>query len=68
MRRQDIVGGMADLLHSAPVDDAEANAYVVDVLNRLRAVEVTDIIAEAFEQGKVDTGIMDSYDVDFTED
>ena len=50
------------------VDDAEANAYVVDVLNRLRAVEATDIIAEAFEQGKVDTGIMDSYDVDFMED
>ena len=37
------------------------------VLADLRAVELIDVIVESFEQGKVDTGIIDVYDVDFLE-
>ena len=66
-RREEIVGRMADLLRRAPAADKEASAYIVHVLADLRAVELMDVIAESFEQGKVDTGIMDVYDVDFLE-
>ena len=66
-RRQEIVGRMADLLRRAPAADSEANAYIVHILTELRAVELRDLIAESFEQGKVDTEIVGEYDVDFVE-
>ena len=64
-RRTDVVDGLICLLHRAPVDDATANAYVVHVLWRMQAFEAREAISEAFELDKVDTSIIQSYDVDF---
>lgn len=66
-RRADVVSGLAQLLRDASADDAEANAYIVHVLDRLQAIEAADTIAEAFQQGKVDESIVQPYDVDFLE-
>jgi hypothetical protein len=57
-RRPDIVGSLARLLRRASADDTEANAYLVHVLNRLEATEFAEVIAGAFEQGKVDEKII----------
>ena len=58
-RRSSIVSRLAHLLRSASVDDAEANAYIVHALDRLKAAETAEVIVEAFEQGKVDEKIVD---------
>jgi hypothetical protein len=62
-RRPDIVRGLARLLRQASADDAEANAYLVHILNRLEATEGAEVITRAFEQGKVDERIMTLEDV-----
>jgi hypothetical protein len=64
-RRTDVVNGLIHLLQRAPVDDAEANAYVVYILRRMQAIEAREAISEAFELDKVDTSIIQPYDVDF---
>jgi hypothetical protein len=66
-RRGHVVNRLAGLLQSASARDREANAYVVHVLRRLQAVEAADVIAEAFEQGKVDDSIIAPYDLEFLE-
>jgi len=62
-RRPDIVGRLGRLLRRASADDAEANAYLVHVLNRLEATEFAEIIVGAFKQGKVDERIITLEDV-----
>jgi hypothetical protein len=62
-RRPDVVNGLARLLSQASADDAEANAYLVYVLNRLEATEVAEVIVEAFEEGKVNERIISPGDV-----
>jgi hypothetical protein len=64
-RRTDVVNGLIRLLQRAPVDDATANAYVVHILRRMQAIEAREAISEAFELDKVDTSIIQPYDVDF---
>jgi hypothetical protein len=64
-RRSGIVTKFAHLLRQGTVDDAEANAYIVYILNRMEAVEAADVVSEAFEQDKVDTRIMEPRDVDW---
>lgn len=49
---------LADLLHRAPAEDAEANAYIAWVLDTLEAVEAGETVAEAFEQQKIDESII----------
>lgn len=66
--REPVVNRLAGLLQGASAEDREANAYVVHVLRRLQAVEAADVIAEAFEQGKVDDSIIAPYDLEFLED
>ena len=63
--RMDVINGLICLLQRASVDDAEANAYVVHVLRRMQAIEAREAISEAFELGRVDTSIIQPYDVDF---
>ena len=58
-RWSSIIGKLTDLLRHASADDAEANAYIVYLLERLEATEAADAIVDAFEQGKVDTKIID---------
>jgi len=55
--RADVAGGLIRLL-SEGTADAEANAYLMHVLDRLAAGEARDAIAAAFQQGKVDPKIM----------
>jgi hypothetical protein len=64
-RRPDIVDALARHLQRANADDAEVNAYIVYILNRMQAVEASDAIVEAFEQEKVDTSIMQIQNVRF---
>lgn len=64
-RRTDVVDGLICLLQRAPVEDTTANAYVVHILWRLRAVEAREAISEAFELDKIDPSIVQPYDVDF---
>jgi hypothetical protein len=64
-RRPDIVAGLIRHLQRAAADDAEMNGYIVYMFNRMQAVEASDAIVEAFEGGKVDTGIMGIGDVSF---
>jgi hypothetical protein len=63
-QRGSIVRRLADLLHRAPAEDAEANAYIAWVLNSLEAVEAGETVAEAFEQQKIDDSIIAPYDLD----
>jgi hypothetical protein len=63
--RPDIVDALARHLQRANADDAEMNAYIVYILNRMQAVEASDAIVEAFEREKVDTSIMQIQDVRF---
>lgn len=67
-RRSDIVNKFARLLRQATADDAEANAYLVHVLDRMEAVEAADVVSEAFGQDKVDTRIVQPYDLDLLQD
>lgn len=67
-QRAHIVDGLARLLQDAPMDDAEANAYIVHVLDRLDARETAAIISEAFEEGKIDERVVAPYDVEFLQD
>jgi hypothetical protein len=64
-QRPGIVDRLTHLLRSAPADDAEANAYLVHVLDSLKATEAVEVIVEAFEQDKVDERIvgLDSLDI-----
>ena len=59
---------LADRLQAGQTDNAIVNAYIVFVLNRLDAIEVKDALRLAFENGRVDTGIMDPRDISFLED
>jgi hypothetical protein len=63
-QRGSIVRRLADLLHRAPAEDAEANAYIAWVLNSLEAVEARETVAEAFEQQKIDDSIIAPYNLD----
>jgi hypothetical protein len=63
-QRGSVVRRLADLLHRAPAEDAEANAYVAWVLNSLEAVEARETVAKAFEQQKIDDSITAPYDLD----
>ena len=58
-----VVGGLVRLLRSSGKEDAKTNSYIVFVLDRLRAVEAADAIADAFEQDKVGTQIVHRDDV-----
>jgi len=64
-RRGAVVDGLARLLRDAAVDDVQANAYIVYILDRMEAVEAADAIAAAFDEGKVDERIIQLYDVEF---
>jgi len=63
--RAGIVAGFSRLLQRATAGDAEANGYLVYILNRMAAVETQVAIVEAFRQGKVDPEIMQPGDVAF---
>jgi hypothetical protein len=63
-QRGSIVRRLVDLLHRAPVKDAEANAYIAWVLNSLEAVEAGETVAEAFEQQRIGDSIIAPYDLD----
>ena len=62
-RRSAVIKGLADRLDDASPDDAEVNAYIVDILEQMRAIEATGAIVRAFEAGKVDTRIITPYDL-----
>ncbi|TRZ47092.1 hypothetical protein D4S03_11520 [bacterium] len=62
------IHALAERLQPGRTDNAIVNAYVVFVLNRLKAVEVKDAIRASFENGQVDTKTMDPRDVSFLED
>jgi hypothetical protein len=66
--RADVAGGLIRLLSEGTAADAEANACLVHVLDRLGAVEARDAIAAAFQQGKVDRKIMEPADVSFLDE
>jgi hypothetical protein len=64
-RRAAIVAGLASRLSAPPPYNAIVNGYIVFVLDRLKAVEAREAIADAFKQGKIATDIMQPGDVDF---
>ena len=64
-RRLETVRRLADLLQQAPAGDAEANSYIVHVLDRLQGIEVRAAIIAAFREGKVDLEIICPEDVGF---
>lgn len=66
--RLPVLHSLADRLQPGGAENAMVNAYIVFVLNCLKAVEVKHAIRLAFEQGRVDTGTMDARDVSFLED
>jgi hypothetical protein len=57
-RRSGIIDELAGLLRRASADDAQANAYLVHVLDKLEAYEAAEVIAHAFEQDKVEEKIV----------
>lgn len=64
--RAGIASKLTGRLQAASADDgneAEMNGYIVFVLNRMGVREAQPVIDAAFEQGKVDTGIMRREDV-----
>jgi len=64
-RRDEIVSRLAQLLAASPAAEATANAFVVEILSRLNAVEQAEIIREAFAQNRVDPTYVQPHDVDF---
>ena len=59
---------LAGRLQVGRTDNAIVNACIVFVLNCLEAVEAKDVIRLAFENGRGDTGILDSRDISLLED
>jgi hypothetical protein len=57
-RRLGIVDELTGLLRRASVDDTQANAYLVHILDKLEAYEAAEVIADAFEQDKVEEEII----------
>jgi len=57
-RRSGIVDELTGLLRRASADDAQANAYLVHILDKLEASEAAEVIADAFEQDKVEEEII----------
>jgi hypothetical protein len=62
------IRALAERLQAGRTDNTLVNAYIVFVLNRLKAVEAKDAVRAAFENGRVDTGTMDPRDVSFLKD
>jgi hypothetical protein len=52
-------------LKEATREDAKANAYIIFVLNRLRALGSFEEITDAFDQDKVDLEVIQRQDLDF---
>jgi len=66
--RLPVLQALAERLQAGRTDNASVNAFIVFVLDRLDAVEVKGAIRAAFEQGRVDTSIMDAGGISFLED
>jgi hypothetical protein len=62
-RRPKIVEELIYRLQKAPAHDAELNAYIVYLFDQMEAVEASEAIDDAFEQDRVDTSIIQWYDV-----
>lgn len=63
--RPSVVAGLVRRLQLSSNQDAEMNGYIIFILNRMQATEAGNAIVDAFEQEKVDTGIMTPQDVQF---
>jgi hypothetical protein len=63
-RRPVIVQALMQRLAAAAVDEAASNSYLVLILDRLQAIEAREVIAEAFQQQKVDLTIIGREDVE----
>jgi hypothetical protein len=64
-RRDEIAARLAQLLRDSPASDATANAFIVEILSRLDAVEAAEVIREAFADNRVDPTLVQPVDVDF---
>jgi len=58
-RYDDIVTGMIERLQKSTTFDFRYNAYMVHLLNDLKAVDAREVIIQAYRQNKVDRKIMD---------
>jgi len=56
--RSEIVRGLERILREAPMEDGEANAYIVYMLGEIQARETIPTIRQAFREGKVDIRIV----------
>jgi hypothetical protein len=63
-RRPVIVQALMERLSAAAVDETASNSYIVLILDRLQAIEARGVIAEAFQQQKVDRTIIGREDVE----
>jgi hypothetical protein len=64
-QRAGMVAELAERLQNSAASEAQVNGLIVFVLNRMKAVQARDVIAQAFKQGKVDTKVMTPADVEF---
>ena len=64
-QRTEIIARLTRRLKEATREDAKANAYIIFVLNRLRALGSFEVITDAFDQDKVDLEVIQRQDVDF---
>ena len=64
-QRTEIIGRLTRRLKEATRADAKVNAYIIFVLNRLRALGSFEVITDAFDQDKVDLEVIRREDLDF---
>ena len=62
-QRSAVIAGLVRRLKDPAFAEPSVNAYIVFVLNRMKATPARRAIIAAFEQGKVDTNIMQPSDV-----
>jgi len=67
-RYDDIVQGMIERLQKSTPFDFRYNAYMVHLLNDLKAVNARDAIVEAYRQNKIDRKIIDEGSVEILTD
>ena len=61
--RREVVAGLSQLLDDAPGEDGTANAYIAHVLGNLRAVEALPALRRAYDEDRINLGIVSWDDV-----
>jgi hypothetical protein len=59
-----VIDGLIARLSASPPKERHLNAYLIVLLDQMNAVAARPAIQSAFEQGRVDLGIVEPEDVD----